>query len=203
MEPSTKKSCELTLHDRLSRLTYRQACKLLGEQGEKLIQRGGVWEIDIEEQVELNKEFFILKLPASSTGGNGSRTPVVTIQRADDERDCLQWECSVCHTACEHTGAAFSLLLEDKMALGLAAAPSERIPLESLSDEKLIEQAFREREERSRSEKMVLRSAHSNKLWTDYTVISAVSGKTYRLALRGWERGESFSLASHRAAKRA
>src|SRR6266436_5084410 len=192
MEPSTKKSCELTLHDRLSRLTYRQACKLLGEQGEKLIQRGGAWEIDIEEQVQLNKEFFILKLPASSNGGNGSRTPVVTIQQADNERDCLQWECSVCHTACEHTGAAFSLLLEDKMALGLAAAPSARIPLESLSDEKLIEQAFREREERSRSEKMVLRSAHSNKLWTDYTVISAVSGKTYRLALRGWERGQSF-----------
>src|SRR5260370_15990031 len=78
------------------------------------------------------------------------------------------------------------------MALGLAAAPSERIPLESLSDEKLIEQALREREERSRSEKMLLRSAHSNKLWTDYTVISAISGKTYRLGLRGWERGESF-----------
>src|SRR5260370_3511406 len=78
------------------------------------------------------------------------------------------------------------------MALGLAAAPSERIPLESLSDEKLIEQALREREERSRSEKMLLRSAHSNKLWTDYTVISAISGKTYRLALRSCERGESF-----------
>jgi hypothetical protein len=30
MEPSTKKSRELTLKDRLSRLTYRQACKLLG-----------------------------------------------------------------------------------------------------------------------------------------------------------------------------
>jgi len=131
-------------------------------------------------------------LPASSNGGNGSPTAVVTIQRATNERDCLCWKCSVCHKACEHIGAAFSLVLEDKMALGLAAAPSERIPLESLRDDKLIEQAPREREERSRSEKMVLRSVHSNKLWTDYTVISAVSGKTYRLALRGWERGESF-----------
>src|SRR5260370_9930738 len=141
MEPSTKKSCELTLHDRLSRLTYRQACKLLGEQGEKLIQRGGTWEIDIEEQVELNNEFLSVKLPASSNGANGSQTAVVTIQRATDERDCLRWKCSVCHQACEHIGTAFALLLEDKMALGLAAAASERIPLESLSDDKLVEQA--------------------------------------------------------------
>src|SRR5205814_830576 len=37
-----------------------------------------------------------------------------------------------------------------------------------------------------------LQSTHPDKLWTDYTVTSAVSGKTYRLALRGWERGESF-----------
>ena len=68
MEPSTKKSRELTLKDRLSRLTYRQACKLLGEQGEKLIQRGGACEIDINEQVAFNNEFFRVKLPASSGG---------------------------------------------------------------------------------------------------------------------------------------
>src|SRR2546422_411901 len=39
---------------------------------------------------------------------------------------------------------------------------------------------------------MVLRSTDANALWTDYTVTSAHSGKTYRLALRGWERGQSF-----------
>ena len=55
MEHSTKTSRELTLHDRLSRLTYRQASKLLGEGGEKLIQKGGAWDIDIDEQVVLTR----------------------------------------------------------------------------------------------------------------------------------------------------
>jgi len=101
MEPSTKKSRELTLKDRLSRLTYRQTCKLLGEQGEKLIQRGGAWEIDINEHVTFNDDFFRVKLPASSNARNGSRTAIVTIELAADERDCLKWECTLCDTGCE------------------------------------------------------------------------------------------------------
>ena len=78
------------------------------------------------------------------------------------------------------------------MALGLAAPPAERVPLESLSDEQLIVQALNERAERARSEKMVLQSKQPDRLWTDYTITSAASGKTYRLVLRGWERGQSF-----------
>src|SRR5438874_429071 len=78
------------------------------------------------------------------------------------------------------------------MSLRLAAPPPERVPIESLGDEQLIAQALQERKERATSEKMVLRSADANALWTDYTVTSALSGKTYRLALRGWERGQSF-----------
>src|SRR5215471_8535046 len=155
MEYSTKTTRELTLHDRLSRLTFRQASKLLGEGGEKLIHKGGAWDINIAEQVVLNAEMFRLTLPATAGGEMGSRTAAVTIQRAADERDYLRWECSLCDATCEHVGAAFSLLLEDKMALGLAAAPTERVPMESLSDEKLIEQALSERAERARSEKML------------------------------------------------
>ncbi|HZR20390.1 MAG TPA: DEAD/DEAH box helicase [Verrucomicrobiae bacterium] len=192
MEYSTKKSRELTLHDRLSRLTFRQASKLLGEGGERLIQKGGAWDVNIGEQVVLNAEMFRLRLPASANGELGSATATVTIQRAADQRDYLEWECSLCDKTCEHIGAAFSLLLEDKLTLGLAAAPAERIPLESLSEDTLIEQALGERAERARSEKMVLESSQPGKLWADYTVTSAVSGKTYRLALRGWERGQSF-----------
>ena len=186
MEPLTKKSANLTLKDRLSRLTFPQARKLLGEQGGRLGQRGGAWDIDINEQVALTDEFFSLKLPTAD--GNA----VVTIQRAADERDYLRWECSACHMVCEHIGAAFALLLEDKTTLGLAAPPPERVPIESLSDEKLVEQALLERAERARTETMVLTSTQPDKLWTDYTITSALSGKTYRLALRGWERGESF-----------
>lgn len=36
-----QKKRELTLKDRLSRLTFRQACKLLGAEGERLIRQGG------------------------------------------------------------------------------------------------------------------------------------------------------------------
>jgi hypothetical protein len=59
---------------------------------------------------------------------------------------------------CEHAGAAFSLILEEKLALGLADAPPERVPVESLSEEALVAQALAEREERARTEKMRLTS---------------------------------------------
>src|SRR4051812_30548274 len=105
MAHSTKSSRDLSLHDRLSRLTYHQAAKLLGEGGEKLIQKGGGWDIDINEQVVLNSETFRLTLPTLSEGNLSSGPAVVTIRRAAEERDYLRWECSACDGACEHIGA--------------------------------------------------------------------------------------------------
>ena len=83
-------------------------------------------------------------------------------------------------------GAAFSLLLEEKTALGSAAPPPERIPVESLGEEELIRRALAEREERSRKEKIKLQSRDPLKPWTDYTITSAASGKSYRVA--AWSR---------------
>jgi hypothetical protein len=116
---------------------------------------------------------------------------VVTITQMADAKDRLHWNCTACQWPCEHAGAAFSLLLEEKTALGLAAAPPERIPVESLSEEELIRRALAEREERSRKEKFKLQSRDPEKPWTDYNVTSAASGKSYRVALRGRERGIS------------
>jgi ERCC4-related helicase len=192
MKFSTKTSHELTLHDRLSRLTYRDVCKLLGEGGDQLIRQGGAIEIDIATQVVLESELFRLILRVAEAGGTILKPVIVSIQRAPDARDYLRWACSACDTNCEHVGAAFSLVLEEKLALGLSQAPRERVPLESLSDTELVQQALGEREERARLEKMVLQSMQPKELWTDYTVTSAVSGKTYRLALRGWKRGQSY-----------
>ena len=93
---------------------------------------------------------------------------------------------------CEHAGAAFSLILEEKLALGLADAPPERAPVESRSEEALVAQALAEREERARTEKMRLSSLDPQEIWTDYTVTNAASGKSYRVALRGWRPGESY-----------
>src|ERR1051325_3740726 len=192
MQSITKKSHELTLADRLSHLTFRQVCKLLGEGGEQLVQRGGRYDIDIAEQVTLNEDRFQLRFPTTTGNGHGADGVEVLIRPAADQRDYLHWECTACQVACEHVGAAFALILEDKMALGLAAAPPERVPVESLGDEQLVAQALQERMDRAASEKMVLRSTDAKALWADYTVTSAHSGETYRLALRGWERGQSF-----------
>ena len=78
------------------------------------------------------------------------------------------------------------------MLLGLSAPPEERAPAESLNEDELVALALAEREERARTEKMQLTSANPEEIWTDYTVTSAASGKSYRVALRGWKRGESY-----------
>ncbi len=181
-KPKTNGKRELSLKDRLSRLTYQQACRLLGGDAKELIHLGGAHEIDIEENVHIRGDLFRLRL-------NGS---VVTITRTADADQFLRWSCTQCHAACEHVGAAFSLILEEKTALGLAAPPPERVPAERLSEEELISRAIAERQERAREERMTMRSADGKKLWTDYLITNAASGKTYRVALRGWEPGDSY-----------
>jgi len=172
----------INLKDKLSHLTYRQACKLLGSEGERLIRTGGKYDIDITEQVVWGDNFFRLNLEDA----------IVTISLKPEKPKSLHFDCSECTTFCEHIGAAVSLLLEEKLSLGLSAPPPERIPVESLSDDELIKQAIEERLERARTEKMSLTSMSKNELWTDYAVINHASGKSYRVALRGWKEGESY-----------
>ena len=43
----------INLKDKLSHLTYRQACKLLGAKGENLIRQGGKYEIGLSEQIQM------------------------------------------------------------------------------------------------------------------------------------------------------
>jgi superfamily II DNA or RNA helicase len=178
----TKASAELTLFDTLSRLTFATAAKLLGPDGKRLIVEGGKYEIDIATQVKLDEEGLRLTLPGST----------VTLALSPDAHHRLAWSCDACAAPCEHAGLAFSLVLEEKLALGLAAAPPERPATESRSEEALVAQALAERHERARTEKMRLKSIEPREIWTDYTLTNAASGKTYRVALRGWEPGESY-----------
>ena len=46
--PSTKKSTELTLIDKLSRLSYSQTLKLLGTDAPKWLRAGDRWDFRIE-----------------------------------------------------------------------------------------------------------------------------------------------------------
>ncbi len=174
---------ELTLKDRLSRLTFAQACTLLGPDGNKLIMQGGKFEItSIEENVYLGDDLFRLSV----------RGAVVTITLMAEARKRLHFNCNKCETVCEHVGAAFALILEEKTVLGLARAPVERVPAESLSEAELIARALEDRQERAKTERMTIKSTNSRTLWTDYIVTNALSGKSYRVALRGWGRGESY-----------
>ena len=172
----------ITLKDRLSHLTYREACKLLGPEGKSLIRQGGKSSIDIDEQITWGNNILKLNLGEA----------IVTIFAVPEGLKSLRFACSECTIPCEHVGAAFSFILEEKLALGLSAPPPERLPVESLSDGEMIRQAIEERKERARTEKMTLKSMNPAELWTDYTITSHSSGKSYRVALRGWERGDSY-----------
>ncbi len=174
---------ELTLKDRLSRLTFTQACKLLGPEGSKLIMRGGKFEIiSIEENVYLDNDLFRLSVDGA----------VVTIKLMAQARRQLHFNCNKCQELCEHIGAAFALILEEKTVLGLAKPPVKRVPAESLSEAELIIRALEERQERSKIERMTVESINPQILWTDYIVTNSLSGKSYRVALRGWEPGDSY-----------
>jgi len=172
----------ITLKDKLSHLSYLQACKLLGPQGKQLILEGGKYDIDPFEQVTLNSRRFSLDLKDAR----------VDITLDPGKRQRLNIRCSACPVVCEHQGAALALILEEKLSLGLSAPPPERIPMESLSDDALFKDAIADRTQRAQTEKMRLQSLDPRTLWTDYILTSQVSGKSYRIALRGWELGESY-----------
>ncbi len=129
----------VALKDILSHLTYAQACKMLGPKGEQLIRHGGRFEISIDEQVSLTNNHFHLHLPDAMAA--------ISIDLSSNNK--LTLSCSSCTVPCQHQGAALSLILEEKLALGLAAPPPEKVPIEELSDAELIERAIIERQERS------------------------------------------------------
>src|SRR5579864_2493885 len=186
----TRPTRRLTLKDRLSRLTFDQACKLLGPRGRSLIQKSSnLWEIKIEEDIFLGNDLFRLSIREKTEDGSPI---VVSITLMAEVRDRLHWSCSHCQEACEHAGAAFSLILEEKTALGLAAPPQPRVPIESMGEDELVAKALAERAVRARVERMKVQAADPDKPWTDYSVTNKVTGKTYRVALRGMQPGDSY-----------
>jgi superfamily II DNA or RNA helicase len=174
-------SARITLKDKLSRLDFLRAGRLLGPQGESLIREGGKREIDFDS-LELTENQLTLSLPDAT----------VQLYLEPAARNRIGWSCSRCRSACEHVGAALSLVLEEKTALGLAVPPTMKTPLELLTDEQLIERLLAERRERAFSEPMMLGLRDEAGPWSDHTVTTLNSGRTYRVALRGWDRGQSY-----------
>lgn len=180
----SKKTARLKLHDRLSRLTLPRAQQLLGGKGKELILKGGQFEIDFATQITFDRHGLEARFPYDMA--------TVRIRLDAAHRSRLSIECSACQQACEHQGATLAFILEEKTLLGLAKPPQERKPVESLTEAELVEQALLERQERASTETFRLRSFDKTTPWTDYAITSGVSGKTYRLALRGDGPNEAF-----------
>ena len=166
-----------TLKQLLSSLDYNKACELLGDGGETLLKKGGLYEIDPSSQVSLGLHIFWLNLAEVS----------VTISSNDNK---LISSCSECLLPCEHIGAAFSVILEEKEALGLE-------DVSPYADEtgggELIKKALEIRQTRASKEDMsLIHDQEWTSPWGDYSVVSQNSGKTYKLAVRGLDRGQSY-----------
>lgn len=166
-----------TLKQLLSSLDYNKACELLGDGGEALLKKGGLYEIDPSSQVSLGLHIFWLNLAEVS----------VTISSNDNK---LISSCSECLLPCEHIGAAFSVILEEKEALELEEVSPYS---DETSGGELIKKALEIRQTRASKEDMAL--IHDDEWispWGNYSVVSQNSGKTYKLAIRGLDRGQSY-----------
>jgi hypothetical protein len=185
-----KPSARLTLKDKLSRLTLVQAQHLLGAKGASWLAKGGALDIDLQTQVSFTEERFQVTFPDPAAK---SEPVVVSVTLDDANRNRLRVACNGAgEEALLHKAATLSLILEEKTALGLAGAPDGETPWELLPESALEPRALAERAQRAAEEKMKIRSADPATPWADYTVASALSGKTYRVALRGMERGQSY-----------
>lgn len=172
-----------TLRDRISRLSYEKAASLLGLNGKHLIKVGAKSQIDLDTDVEITKNVFRIKVEDA------------LVSVIDDDRSVNKMRviCSICnHLNCEHKGAAFAMLLDSKTPLGLAKPPAEDLASGELSDDELVMREIARREDRAATERMSIQASDPKTPWSEYVVTSTESGRTYRVDLRGLERGQSF-----------
>ena len=193
-KPAAKRTERLTLYDRLSHLTYKQACDILGTDGAPLLRRSFPLDLlDVKNDIFLDENLFRLSIHEPWI-----EPATVTVEHVPGWKHKLAVFCSRCNPDrfpnrfCQHTAAALQFLLEEKTLIGLAAEPDLETPPELLSEKKLRERALHERAERSRVEKYRVKASDKSTPWTDYLVSSEISGKTYRVALRGTESGDSY-----------
>ncbi len=189
--PSSRQQPSTNLfHQRLGALTYYQACQLLGEEGSQRLQKGSQrFEILSDQNVFLGHDQYRVRVTDPGLPG-GLAVVTLTLDSGRNKRLRLQCDCG--EPFCLHSGAAIHHLLEGKESLGLAAPPDESVPLELLTHEELHARAISDRARRAAEEPMRVRALTDDRPWSDYLVTSERSGKTYRVALRGSELGQSY-----------
>jgi superfamily II DNA or RNA helicase len=188
--PAKKTPKVNVFRQRLASLTYSQACRMLGDQGADLLRKGAQhFDVEFDRDVYLGGDLFRVRVQDPELEG-GVAVATITLQSGRQRQ--LVANCNVCETSCAHLGAALDYLLESKSALGLAAPPDESVPLEHLTRDELMRRVLADRQQRAEKEKMTVRAVTPGKLWSDYIVTSHHSGRTYRVALRGLEAGQSY-----------
>lgn len=172
-----------TFRERLASLTYIQACRLLGDDGDQLLRRGEQkWDLNAEEHAYLADDLFRVRV------ADGAEAASVVLASTGGRSQELTLSCDHCAFPCEHGGAALALLLDQKLTLGLSAPPDESVPFELLTEEELLARALEERRRRAEEEPMTLRSTNPKTPWCEYSVTSEGSGRSYRVSLLGEER---------------
>ncbi len=184
----TKPSGALTMRDRMSQLTFEAACKLLGPRGKRLLLEGGALEIETPEDLRVDDREAVVVWDKSDPARRA--TARFALDPSSPSR--LHATCTACDGACLHIGGLLAQILENKSGLGLAEPPPETPIVASNADAAIVLAALAERRERAKTERMKIRSQDETRPWTDYAVMNLSSGKTYRVALRGEERGISY-----------
>jgi hypothetical protein len=190
MSKTRSRRRRIGIRDRLGQLTYRGACRLMGdEDGEARLRRGGRFEINVPRDVYLGGDTLRVNVPDPEIAAGQA---IVTVVEMTNKPKGLHLNCDQCGTCCDHIAAVLGMVLDEKLTLGLSAAPDPSEPYENLTEEELLRRALADRQERADSEKMTLRSLAPDQPWADYTITSHQSGKTYRVALRGFQPGQSY-----------
>ncbi|MDR0549606.1 MAG: hypothetical protein LBI10_09410 [Deltaproteobacteria bacterium] len=175
-----------TLREVLSRLTFNQASKLLGPHGLSALKSEAVQSVvltDVESFALTDDHFELtiegVKVVFSLTGPNKALAINYAHKPLNPDET---WPAA----------AALSLILEEKVALGLTPPPPAKASLEKLGEEALIDLAIAERRAQAQAEGLIVAKQPLKGVWGDYRVDNPKSGRSFRVSLRGWEKGKSF-----------
>lgn len=176
------------IRNRLGHLTVRQAERMMDPKGAEQLRNGARLKMDASTHLQLFGDTLIAKVPDPALPEGWAR--VVLVEQTSRNQG-LQMSCNACSGKCIHMAATLATVLESKLALGLSMEPDPNEPIESLTESELIERAIADRKARAESERMRIESADRKQPWTEYTVTSFESGRSYHVSLRGESPGES------------
>ena len=101
-----------SLRDRLSQLTQRSACRLLGQEGEARLRQAAQFEVDPTLHLRLLEDTLVATVPDPDLPAAVAR---VTLVEMTGRSGGLQLNCDHCGRACLHAAAVLATVLENKL----------------------------------------------------------------------------------------